>query len=86
MTRFHFAPALRAVVAGAVVLSVSQTAYSQHLGMGFRVGEVTQTTAIVWTRVTKNKERNWDGYRDPKKRERRRAEYVPSKVKVADRE
>lgn len=54
--------------------------------MGFRVGEVTQSSAIVWVRVTKNKERNWKGYREPTKRERRQREYVPSKVKVADRE
>lgn len=65
---------------------VAHPAHAQHLGMGFRVGEVTQNSAVVWTRVTKNKERNWKGFREPKKRVRRMAEYVPSKVKVADRE
>ena len=69
-----------------VFLGLSSIADAQHLGMGFRVGEVTHTTAIVWTRVTKNKERNWKGYRDPKKRERRQEKYIPSKIKVADRE
>ena len=67
-------------------LAITIPANAQHLGMGFRVGEVTQDSAIVWTRVTKNKERNWKGHREPKKRVLRMAEYVPSKVKVADRQ
>lgn len=37
-----------------------------ELGMGLRVGEVTQTSAVVWTRVTRDKERVWDGYLEPK--------------------
>ena len=37
------------------------TAAEVHLGMGFRVGEVTQTSAIVWTRVTATSEPNWNG-------------------------
>jgi alkaline phosphatase D len=57
-----------------------------HMATGFRVGEVTQESAIVWTRVTKNAERNWDGYRDPAKREPQENQYVPSPIKVADRE
>lgn len=61
-------------------------ASAAHLGMGFRVGEVTQNSAIVWARITKTAERNWKGYRDPKKREPRMAEYVPSKIAVADRQ
>jgi alkaline phosphatase D len=32
-----------------------------HLAMGFRVGDVTQTTAIVWTRITAAAEPNWQG-------------------------
>jgi len=35
-----------------------------HLGMGVKIGEVTQTWAIIWTRVTKNKTRNPDGETD----------------------
>ena len=54
--------------------------------MGLRVGEVTQTSAIVWTRVTRDAERNWDGYRDPKKREAKEDKYTPSDVKVEDRD
>ncbi|MCA9053688.1 MAG: alkaline phosphatase D family protein [Planctomycetaceae bacterium] len=37
-----------------------------ELGMGFRVGEVTQTSAVVWTRITRDKERVWNGFREPK--------------------
>ncbi|MEO1971384.1 MAG: hypothetical protein ABGX07_07495, partial [Pirellulaceae bacterium] len=41
---------------------------ASELAMGLRVGEVTQDSAIVWTRVTRDSERKWDGYREPKKR------------------
>ena len=54
--------------------------------MGFRVGEVTQNSAIVWTRVTRDAQRNWVGFREPKKREPREDEYRPSTVRVEDRE
>lgn len=67
-------------------LCVSPAARGQYLGMGFRVGEVTQNSAIVWTRVTKNKKRNENGYREPKKREPRQKKFIPPKVKVEDRE
>jgi alkaline phosphatase D len=79
-------PTYRILVSLFPIFALPHAASAQHLGMGFRVGEVTQHSAVVWVRVTKNKERNWTGYRDPKKRERRQREYVPSKVKVADRE
>ena len=62
------------------------TSNAAHLAMGFRVGEVTHDSAIVWTRVTKNAERNWNGVREPKKQEPRRDEYVPSKIVVSDRQ
>jgi len=32
-----------------------------HFATGFRVGEVTQNSAIVWTRLTAEPEPNWDG-------------------------
>ncbi len=54
--------------------------------MGFRVGEVKQDSAIIWTRITKYSERNWEGYREPTKRQPYVDEYVPSKIKVADRQ
>lgn len=57
-----------------------------HLGMGLRVGEVTQNSAIVWTRITKNAERNYNGYRDPTKREPRVDEYTPLTIAIEDRE
>jgi len=57
-----------------------------ELGMGFRVGEVTQNSAIVWTRVTQGTDRNNDGFREPKKRTPRQKEFKPSPIKVADRQ
>ena len=79
---------LIALVVVAVIGSAwnGSTVLAAQMAMGFRVGEVTQTSAIVWTRVTKNAERNWKGYRDPKKREPRVNRYVPSEIKVEDRE
>jgi alkaline phosphatase D len=56
-----------------------------ELAMGVRVGEVTQHSAVVWTRITRDPARN-PGYRDPQKQEPRRADYVPSEVAVEDRE
>jgi alkaline phosphatase D len=36
-----------------------------YLAMGFRVGEVTQDSAIVWTRLTATPQRNWNGVVSP---------------------
>ena len=57
-----------------------------HLGMGFSVGEVTGTSAILWTRVTASARRNETGYREPKKRTRRIKVYVPSKRPLSSRQ
>lgn len=57
-----------------------------ELAMGLRVGEVTQKSAIVWTRITRDAERNWDGYRAPSKRVPKANEYTPSEIKIADRD
>ena len=57
-----------------------------HLGMGFRVGEVTGTSAILWTRVTASARRNETGHREPKKRTRRIKMYVPSKRPLSSRQ
>ena len=56
------------------------------LAMGFRVGEVTQDSAILWTRVTKNPERNWNGVREPSKRTPKVVAYVPSQTPVEERD
>ncbi|MHC4995969.1 MAG: hypothetical protein ACYTGQ_13055, partial [Planctomycetota bacterium] len=37
-----------------------------HLAMGLRVGEVTQTSAIVWTKLTQHPTRNNTGADGPK--------------------
>ena len=36
-----------------------------HFAMGFRVGEVMQDSAIVWTRLTASPRRNWHGVVSP---------------------
>ena len=67
-------------------LHSSGTVDAAEMAMGFRVGDVTQHSAIVWTRITADKERKWDGVREPKKRQPKQDNYVPSQVKVADRQ
>lgn len=57
-----------------------------EMAMGFRVGEVTQTSAVVWTRITRDAQRNWDGYREPGKRQPKQDSYEPSPIKVDDRQ
>ena len=67
-------------------LAGSTPAADVHLGMGFRVGEVTHTGAIVWTRVTAVPERNRTGHREPKKRTPRVRKYVRSPVRLGSRQ
>ena len=57
-----------------------------ELAMGFRVGEVTQNSAIVWSRVTKHATRNQDGVLSLPKRPEKVEKYTPSKIAIADRE
>jgi alkaline phosphatase D len=64
----------------------TQAGRPAEMAMGFRVGEVTQDSAIIWTRVTRDAERNWDGFRDAKKREPREAQFTPSDINVDDRD
>jgi len=61
-------------------------ARAAHMAMGFRVGEVTQNSAIVWTRITKEATRRASGARDAKKRMKKVKRYVPSEIAVDDRE
>jgi alkaline phosphatase D len=63
--------ALRAFVA-AVLASAAPSLTARgdeptgaHLAMGFRVGEVTQDSAIVWTRVTAHSRRNAETGKNP---------------------
>lgn len=76
--------------AAAVCLTVqgviAQGATAAELAMGFRVGEVRQDSAVVWTRVTRFPQRHWDGYREPAKVEPRTDEYTPSTIAIEDRE
>jgi alkaline phosphatase D len=57
-----------------------------HLAMGLKVGEVTSTEAIVWTRVTKSSSRKSGGVKDIGKGGPKEDVYIPSEVAVSDRE
>jgi alkaline phosphatase D len=66
--------------------SASEASADVHLAMGFRVGEVTQTSAVVWTRVTAAAEPNWQG-KPPKVRESpTRVQVENEPIPVAERE
>ncbi|MEO2021927.1 MAG: alkaline phosphatase D family protein, partial [Pirellulaceae bacterium] len=47
-----------------------------HLAMGLRVGEVTQTSAIVWSRLTAQPKRVWPGERRVGRAGNKTAEYT----------
>lgn len=47
-----------------------------HQAMGTRVGEVTETSAIVWTRLTKHSQRNNDGVKFAKKIDKQKPQPV----------
>lgn len=76
----------RLLVCLVISLSMIHSVDAAEMAMGFRVGEVTHDSVIVWTRITKHAERNWDGYRDPQKRVPKKDEYTPDPIKVADRD
>lgn len=57
-----------------------------YLAMGFRVGEVTSTSAIVWTRVTATKEPNWKGRPPSVKESPTRTMVVNDDIPIRDRE
>ena len=76
----------RALCLSLALLCFAEVANAAHMAMGFKVGEVTQSSAIVWTRVTRDAERNWNGVRPAQKREPQQREYVPSPIKIEDRE
>ncbi|MEX0715035.1 MAG: alkaline phosphatase D family protein [Planctomycetaceae bacterium] len=77
--------ALAGMTACAVLAHGAGEARAAHMATGFKVGEVTQNTAIVWTRLTKNAERNWDGVKPPRENEPYVDEYIPSPIAVDDR-
>lgn len=73
-------------VSVAVIAGLARPVVAAEMAMGFRVGEVTQNSAIVWTRITRDAERNWDGHLEPSKRDPKQDQYIASKTAVADRE
>jgi alkaline phosphatase D len=47
-----------------VVVAAAVTAYCEdavYFATGFKMGEVTQNSVIVWTRLTTVPDRNWEG-------------------------
>ncbi len=77
---------MRLVLLLAVLPLAAGPLQAAEMAMGFRVGDVTHSSAIIWTRVTRDAERKWDGYKDPKKRQPRVDQYTPDPVKVEDRD
>ncbi len=69
-----------------LLLLTSVEAQAAELGMGLRVGEVRQNSAVVWTRITKTKERNWNGVVAAPLRRSRGSKPGAEQVPVADRE
>ena len=57
--RFIQATAATAMTANPLLLAAAEG--TMHQATGTRVGEVTDTSAIVWTRLTKNAQRNNEG-------------------------
>jgi alkaline phosphatase D len=57
-----------------------------YLAMGFRVGEVTQTSAIVWTRVTAVAEPNWQGKAPVPLESKTRTTVINEPIPIEDRE
>jgi alkaline phosphatase D len=55
-----------------------------HLAMGFRVGEVTQDSAVIWSRITAYPQRNWDGIEVTGRPGERTAEFTPLEVPTKD--
>ena len=68
----------RTLIIALLVVALTETATGQqdvHLAMGFRVGEVTQNSAIVWSRVTAQPKRVWPGERRVGRAGQKTAEY-----------
>lgn len=68
------------------LVGATSPATAAETAMGFKVGEVTQGSAIIWTRTTRDAERTWDGFREPTKRQPKSALYVPSPVNIETRD
>ena len=78
LTRRDF---LAASAASAIVLPEAMGAEGEPVGpyqaVGTRVGEVTENSAIVWTRLTKHPQRNNEGVKFDKKGPKNAADNVP---------
>lgn len=73
LTRRRFIEGTSAVALAAPLTRMARGAEADgpHQALGTRVGEVTENSAIVWTRLTQHAERNNDGVRFDKRVDRR---------------
>jgi len=78
---FRVFTVLSFLTAVSVMLTAAESVY---LTMGFRVGEVTQTSAVVWTRVCSVPVRRKDGIRDVGRPGPKSAEYLPLEHPVTE--
>lgn len=79
-------PSLRLCFCLSILLSAASAQADVHLAMGFRVGEVTQSSAIVWTRLTAVAEPNWKG-KPPKIKESKTRTMVENEpIPIPERE
>ena len=62
ITQYEAAVVLLSLGLFVAIEARSETANTPHQANGVKVGEVTQTSAIVWTRLTKVSERRNYGY------------------------
>ena len=51
---------MRLLVVLSVLFTLSSSVSAQHFATGIKIGEVDQTSAIVWTRLTRNESANFD--------------------------
>lgn len=70
---------------GLMIACLPASTRAAELAMGFRVGEVTQHSAIVWSRVTKHPTRNQNGVLSLPKRTAKIEKFTPSDIAIADR-
>ena len=78
----HFPTRLAALSLIVALTLLPSPATAANLAMGFKVGEVTQDSAIVWARITANAERNWDGVDVSGRAGERAVEYTPLEIGV----
>ncbi len=80
MKRFIIATLL--ITIGSIVELQAANSHSVHMANGIKIGEVTQDTAIIWTRLTKAPEANLTGISFPDYKLKKEMETDPEVKKV----